>query len=1309
MIKRTLQLVFAISLLGALLYGCSDSNTDAPRFGAAHPDGWILTHQDDYKADPLSCTGCHGGNYEGSGSAPACNSCHLGSAPNFSVHPDAWTAPGFDVYNEHRHFHNDDKLSWTTCATAECHGTTLKGGHGSGETGPSCFSTDFTNKDGLTNGCHPTGPPAPQNHQPAGSFSNPANHGPEAKGAHQNQYNQLVCRNCHGIPENTFDGGFVADPNILNNGAGTCSQLACHPAAEAHPTEWQGTVDDIDPNYFSTHRTTDQATRDEACVLCHNVTSPGPGPKAGAPSCFSSNFTNANGTANNCHPNGPGVAPHPTDGTYNNPDSHGPDAKANLTFCAGCHATDTAQGSNPTFNVQIGGLLNGCETCHKAGTAHPDSDRWTFNQDGNTRRTHFASGNVTTACAMCHDVNAGDTGGQAPACTGCHQAQGVFTALNCTVCHGTPPDGAADLTGSSAPVDHRATKAGGGNFADVSAVSQHEVCSTCHGAKDDGNGRLTVKNSNYQLFDANSATLNQGGDHLDGQIEMNGPAPSTGAAYDPGTVGCLQACHGNDSAHQLPNASGLTPVYGDYGSGSGCTSCHQYPPDANPVNGFPQIMPVTHLFADNGVKLLANHDDCATCHGTRDDGTGSHAPSVNYDPAADHANGSVNMNINYAYNTATGGCAQSCHGDNATHQFPVGGGSGNAIVEGDYGQSVAGCTSCHSYPPDGGSDSTGAVPVSHMFSDLGQTLLANHNDCQLCHGTKEDPNNTGSHLPTGDYNVSNDHAQGTININSQLGYVSVDTDPAFGGCNNSCHGNNAQHRFPNSSGLGITEGNYGGFTCASCHDGGANGAPIVRVGDSHTQGIGINQCEDCHPGGNRGTLHGDGGQAEVVFIPNNATVGIDYTQHGGIYLGGDATSQTTEAQICWGCHDSFNPKISEWGVNNSQNTGNIFYDYGQIYSDSGATTVTSNWVGAFWKSATTDFAYKTGQVSSTHSVNPNATGAGVDAVDQIRCSYCHDVHDRNQAPGDTVSGQPYLRGSWKGNPYPEDGAPQLNHSYTSFNRYGQVPRASTSSNEVGGYQIDQNNGSPNAWTADQFGSLCELCHGDGDGSWTAAEIDKINEFGDPAQAWVGTNGHSAAVKGGGGSNAADILTAAIRNPSGIGTDRNNSGDPDMGYYSYNGDRGYGFRSLHKNGWQLKPSLSGSSENYAFKDYSWQDLNGNDINTDTGLDTSVHEFTCSKCHNPHASRLPRLMITNCLDTKHNTWDDNYQSIPNQANGDGGSTPSAENVGVTWSNSTSAQNCHRVKDPSFTKAGGNGWNNVTPWGAGGGTAPDNGTIP
>ncbi|RMH38100.1 MAG: hypothetical protein D6694_12715, partial [Gammaproteobacteria bacterium] len=323
-------------------------------------------------------------------------------------------------------------------------------------------------------------------------------------------------------------------------------------------------------------------------------------------------------------------------------------------------------------------------------------------------------------------------------------------------------------------------------------------------------------------------------------------------------------------------------------------------------------------------------------------------------------------------------------------------------------------------------------------------------------------------------------------------------------------------------------------------------------------------------------------------------------------------------------------------------------------------------------------------------------------------------HNLNQATADTQTGQPYLRGNWIGNPYPEDGAPQAGTTYTTPNKFGRVPRGGSIHNETGGYQIDQNNGNPNIWTADEFGGLCELCHGNGDGTWTASEIDTINKFGNAANAWVGTNGHSAAVKGGGDSVAANIYRESYRTvtltPT-TNTDYQYADIPRMAY-QHQSSRGAGIRDWNKNsggagkGFDYSPMVYvNGKETRAFNDYDWG------ATTDDGTtDPNFHNFTCSKCHNPHASRLPRLMITNCLDTKHNDWDDNYVLTAPKTNLDGGSTITANspNGNVQLSNATSAQNCHRVKDPAFNKTNVNtgGWNLVTPWTNEG--TPDNGTI-
>lgn len=66
-----------------------------------------------------------------------------------------------------------------------------------------------------------------------------------------------------------------------------------------------------------------------------------------------------------------------------------------------------------------------------------------------------------------------------------------------------------------------------------------------------------------------------------------------------------------------------------------------------------------------------------------------------------------------------------------------------------------------------------------------------------------------------------------------------------------------------------------------------------------------------------------------------------------------------------------------------------------------------------------------------------------------------------------------------------------------------------------------------------------------------------------------------------------------------------------------------------------------------------------------------------------------MITNCLDTTKNTWDDALSTIS-------GTGVSTENASAKISQLTSAQNCHRLKNTAQgAGARGAGWNKVTPW--------------
>jgi hypothetical protein len=128
---------------------------------------------------------------------------------------------------------------------------------------------------------------------------------------------------------------------------------------------------------------------------------------------------------------------------------------------------------------------------------------------------------------------------------------------------------------------------------------------------------------------------------------------------------------------------------------------------------------------------------------------------------------------------------------------------------------------------------------------------------------------------------------------------------------------------------------------------------------------------------------------------------------------------------------------------------------------------------------------------------------------------------------------------------------------------------------------------------------------------------------------------------------------------------------------------YGFRGVEKLSYQ--PTI-GIARPCKYSTDEW----GVDM-TGTVLDVGYHAFSCSKCHNPHASRLQRLMITNCLDTKHNEWDNTYTA---------NAATSTMNNGRKLSQWTSAQNCHRKVGTGGTTEGrlgasGSGWNTVTPW--------------
>ena len=580
-------------------------------------------------------------------------------------------------------------------------------------------------------------------------------------------------------------------------------------------------------------------------------------------------------------------------------------------------------------------------------------------------------------------------------------------------------------------------------------------------------------------------------------------------------------------------------------------------------------------------------------------------------------------------------------------------------------------------------------------------------NCNLCHiGKYAVRNNLDGKHANGEIDVKLDTVAAGVGAYFTAGADANTAGTCFNMSPESCHPSAAQPKWDSSE----------NYNCVQCH--GMGGSVPSHTTDPTGSGFvddGLGNCEWCHFGGHpRSDLGGTS-----LILSNNSQVGISYRSD-GIHLKksiGGRVSYNTEAELCWGCHDTQSPKISEWvndeGNNNhastkSTNAFDINYNYGQVNSGSSASWYANKTpgseTGASWVSP--NFTYKTGAIKSTHSTNYAGTSAisgafkarteALDAVANIRCSNCHDVHNLNKASGDTMTGKPYLRGTWIRNPYREDGAPLSSSTYTSANRFNTVPRGGSQHNEYGGFQIDQNNGNPTAGLSlPQTAGLCTLCHGTDVNTMDRYLTGTSGPKTDSENYWVGTggNGHSNGVIGGTGTLKSDIFNFAQRNPTTAPVTYTGSyshgGNPSMGYQNAldlgTGTRAGGFRSQYGTGsygYNVQPLITAD---FAYNDFNWG------VTQDTGTaDEGYHNFTCSKCHNPHASRLPKLMITNCLDTSKNTWD-NTRTVP--ASG-GQNTASADNANKTLSQAGSAQNCHRLGDSAQSGKGG-GWNTITPW--------------
>ncbi|GAB4264299.1 MAG: hypothetical protein Kow0092_15860 [Deferrisomatales bacterium] len=418
-------------------------------------------------------------------------------------------------------------------------------------------------------------------------------------------------------------------------------------------------------------------------------------------------------------------------------------------------------------------------------------------------------------------------------------------------------------------------------------------------------------------------------------------------------------------------------------------------------------------------------------------------------------------------------------------------------------------------------------------------------------------------------------------------------------------------------------------------------------------------------------------------------------------------SQLDRAVPCLGCHNAHGSGMGPLLFSNAQYSPESVEDYcwdchlnDENSPMQAASYLAGDWVrdyygdfrwglndgSGFQLDHMSTFAYKDGRFLSSHFYPSKRMISETNWVrSPITCTDCHDPHGVDPTLPDSDYMVPLLKGTWLISPYKEDRTPQANFvsqmldpGYSGgkerlpdhvppqgakrprpnpelpFNNPpdpGQGYPNDTGGTGHEGYFIDGNTfgvynprtGRPGAirdWKdykdgsgglqanyiredISQFGGLCMNCH-------DRQTLESV---------WTG----HGTVKGWSGAQR-DLFPSYLA--EGKEKAKDSRGVHNMG--KYDDDQGNYSRGYR---WDVNPRLQRSS-GYIQRTY--------------------HQFPCSKCHTPHASGLPRLMATNCLDVAGNHTSFGYSKNPQ------------------------ATNCHSTER-------GLDWNRLTPWTQGGTSRP------
>jgi len=913
-----------------------------------------------------------------------------------------------------------------------------------------------------------------------------------------------------------------------------------------------------------------------------------------------------------------------------------------ITSCGGCHVTDNMKDA-PSFRNQSAGRFPGshynhattsaiaCSKCHPVPVVYNHASGF-INFSGELKGDKYSRSSGNKVAVMNRGFNGVDYTFGTCSGTSCHGSPSPVWGSNsasdvdtCTKCHN---NGSTTVGATNSSTDLQKAPATGAHTKHLSStIARSVACQECHPV-------ITSVTSSGHM----SGVVNI---YYNGSIGTTNTAPNS-SAY-PASCG-TNWCHGGyiTSLPQNKPSARIAPIWtvsfgtlpsilGDAhgltstNTGSGrCAQCHGYPPATashagTTLSGGSKDCNICHTnlrtdgtFVDPTLHIngIVEGGSCTACHDTGGtgnvNGRAAITPQFNTDGNSHH------------YQSATaidGKTCYACHweADSAGNQTSYHAGTAGGTVD-----LVIWNSTTRPVTYTDGTTSIAYVSGGTAATNRAQTININKH-CLGCHSTPNaavapftnDANTTSKYSPESRLGLANTSVQSRYSSTktvpwSNYSFTNSSGNMAQYGTNKkstitkalSAHGNAASNVMPKWNTTWGEDESMPNYTytgtsgkrnvlCFDCHN--SHGTPAAGITSSYSSATGR------YKGGLLKSTTANVGGYTATYTPASRT--INYRNYSTVNT--TAAVFNAGASLCNDCHINGNPRgltlTKPWNILTTYSSTQSIVGYWSTpyfdnytvspvkrnpsYKGGGAVNGIKDMrkpMGGHFGSSINSTAGSAGYPGTAGPTTGSVAHSG--EINGL-CTPCHDPHGISSSLSATARGKsvPLLKGTWVTSPYREDFArPAVKRGGGS--KFAGV----AASGSMAGYNIDQNT--------------------------------LIN------QGTVVSGASTATARGNVRSQIFTTFPGAAGNALGMHTEKTPADFAGLCI------------GCHAQA-TLTNATAPSAANWMSKDRVHQTVAGWAATSGTNANGTVHAYTCSKCHAPHVSRLPRLLVTNCLDARH----------------------------------------------------------------------------